>query len=497
MDDPFLLAHLIRPFFFDIGGKLSPVSIRDQMIRGRMIVDRAYERGIITPLPPGTEAGDEPGSTPNELLVIGAGAAGVTAALRAAELGVKATLVDSAAAAFTRQGGCRSRWVNPTQYDWPANHWGKGHYHWITPAMPLPWRAERSHLIAAGWRTLFNAARLHYWGLLTVLFRTYADNFVAASPGAPPPRLRADLLESKTGRPRWRGAAFGMVVSCVGFGTEKSTVPDDVHGMKHFYRGFSFWETDRFEETDLGTGDPSPNVLISGGGDGGLQDFIRTVTTKKAAEEVYASLPPHARRLLEAALYSAEDQAQRAYPWGHADSQDHHVVGGLHASHEKALDELWNSTSLMPALAQLLDGLIRDEVKTGDLSVTLAHRCSHFGNCYGMNRLLVLMLNRHLKEQYGVSALRPNTVVLKVRGATHHCAGVPATCHGKWHEVTFGQSDCGTRRGAEKPVGPPEDFNVVVIRHGIEPPAFYFAFGTRKFTRKSNPRQILPYHAAS
>ncbi len=124
MADPFLLAHAIRPFFFEIGGRLSPVSIRDQMIRGRMLVDRAVEAGLIN-------------QTSRPLLVIGAGAGGATAAIRAAQLGITTTLIEIAPTPFLRQAGCRSRRVDPTQYDWPVDHWrenrkvssvtGKGH----------------------------------------------------------------------------------------------------------------------------------------------------------------------------------------------------------------------------------------------------------------------------------------------------------------------------------------------------------------------------------
>jgi len=41
--------HLVAPLFFDIGGRQAPISIRDQMVRGRMAVDRAIEEGLIGP----------------------------------------------------------------------------------------------------------------------------------------------------------------------------------------------------------------------------------------------------------------------------------------------------------------------------------------------------------------------------------------------------------------------------------------------------------------
>ena len=42
--DPFLLAHQVAPRMFDLSGKLDPISIRDQMIRGVLLVHRASRR---------------------------------------------------------------------------------------------------------------------------------------------------------------------------------------------------------------------------------------------------------------------------------------------------------------------------------------------------------------------------------------------------------------------------------------------------------------------
>jgi hypothetical protein len=159
MADPFLLAHLVSPFFFDIEGTLSPISIRDQMIRGRMIVDRAVEEGLLN-------------RGARSLLVIGAGAAGATAAIRAAQHGVHTMLIDIAPAPFLRQAGCRSRWVDPTQYDWPVDHWAASRYPWKPPRMPLPWRANYANDLAVLWTMILNTAHMQYRGLLDVRYST-------------------------------------------------------------------------------------------------------------------------------------------------------------------------------------------------------------------------------------------------------------------------------------------------------------------------------------
>ena len=47
MADPFLTAHLVAPLQFELGGRLWPVSIRDQMVRGQLFVRRARRARLI------------------------------------------------------------------------------------------------------------------------------------------------------------------------------------------------------------------------------------------------------------------------------------------------------------------------------------------------------------------------------------------------------------------------------------------------------------------
>ena len=489
MDDPFLLAHLVRPFFFDIGGKISPISIRDQMIRGRMIIDRACERGLLGSNSTYRDSLDDRlARPPNRLLIIGAGAAGVTAAVRAAQRGIETTLIDVASGPFSRQAGCSSRWVDPTQYDWPVDHWDRSNYHWKPPVMPLQWSAHRAHQLAITWGRQFNLARIKHKRFLRVLYGTTASNFHFGVPPARP-RVSVDLHLPRGVIP---AASFDLVVSCIGFGTERSSVPLN-------YSSFRFWDTDKFEHHDLGLPHLNqPRVVISGGGDGALQDFLRIVTGFKSAKEICLALSTSAKNAIEATLQSAEDQAQRAYIWGYYPLHDHEVHGALHEAHRDAVDELWNNSSFRGALSKQLDGLIRPSILNNDLRVTLVHPCSHFSNCYGLNRFLVLLLAKYLTEKYNINTLRSYTGILEVKGCHHHiCNNHAASCYGREHEVTFCDLDCSVRPGQEEALRPPEIFDVVVIRHGITAPTFNVRIGKKVVQRKSNPRQILPYHAAS
>jgi hypothetical protein len=453
--DPFLLAHLVNPLFFDLGGRLAPISIRDQMIRARMAVDRSLEEGLIGFRRP--------------LLVIGAGAAGATAAMRAAESSVLAWLIDAAPAPFLRQAGCRTRWIDPTQYDWPVEHWQVGRYPWQLPPMPLPWVKRHANLTALAWSVALKRARRRHGRHLRVLFHTFLARQLLIR--------GTNTLRVMLGRHgKLLAADVGMVLSCVGAGTEKSA-----HGS---YTGFDFWSTDPFQH--LG---PDDKVLISGGGDGALQDYLRVVTRQSAAADIYSSLaiPP----AMERSLQSAEDQATRLYTWGAGPRHDHEPLRVLHESHAKLVEKLLPGPGSYPPDADLLDALKKLTSRTPD-TVTLMYPCNHFSRCYGLNRFLVLLLATYLSRYKGRATLLPERSLAQVAGVGHRCANSPVGCHGQGHTIIPElHSDCRTGKGpAVSPL--PGDYTVVIVRHGINPPPPLVA-GTRQIAQT---RQILPYHVS-
>src|SRR5579871_2990726 len=153
MPDPLLVAHAVYPFTFDISGRLTPISIRDQMVRARMIVDHAYQAGLIGEGRP--------------LVVAGAGAAGATAAMHAASrYKIQTLLVEKEKIPFGVQAYCSTRWVDPVQYDWPCTHWHEGHYAARAPRMPLFSRANYANILATGWTTQFYGALRTWRGIL-------------------------------------------------------------------------------------------------------------------------------------------------------------------------------------------------------------------------------------------------------------------------------------------------------------------------------------------
>jgi hypothetical protein len=469
MTDPFLLSHIVRPLHFDIGGNISPVSIRDQMIRGRVIIDRAYQQGLI--------------DLDRWLLVIGAGAAGVTAAIQGASYGVTTILIEQNPFPFGRQSLCRTRWICPTQYDWPIDHWLKGQFPWpgAGPPMPLPWSADYSNLLAALWNRELNVARSSYKNL-TLLSNTVVDRSMCEPDGAF--KVKNDLLEVHL-IPYGGRYEFGMALSCVGPGEERHKVND--------YAGFQFWETDPFEEPNFGLDIEEPRALISGGGDGALQDFLRAVTKKKSADDIYRGLLPYEfKGEIENRILSIEDQAKRSHLWSGTRQHDHEILSAIYELYQDLIDNLSHDHRIWPRIVEKIDDIM--DGSPDELNVKLVYPCRHFSKCYGLNQFLVLLIAKYLKMKYNHYPLQSNTVVLDVRGNDHTCQGNPAACHGKEHKVELGNADCDTMdrylRGQLVIIhNSAENYDVVIIRHGVKPPSY--TFGAQQI---ANVRHALPYY---
>src|SRR4051794_8447418 len=133
MPDPFLRALQCAPCHFDLGGFV-PFSIRDQLVRARLFVDRTCASVRLSR---------------RQILVKGAGVAGIAVASRAAALDIRSVIVEKGASSLGRFAECSSRWIEPTHYDWPHDHWLAGEL----PGLALPYRCDYAGPLAALWRT--------------------------------------------------------------------------------------------------------------------------------------------------------------------------------------------------------------------------------------------------------------------------------------------------------------------------------------------------------
>lgn len=443
MLDPFLSAHGVGPLQFELGGAWVPVSIRDQMVRAQLFVTRALAAGLIVPRTTSARG--------RALFVVGAGAAGATAALLAAQRGVDTFLLDHGQP-FSRQAACTTRWIDPSVYDWPHPTWRNPLYPQRSPGVHLAWRPGFAANVASHWATTLATGS----SSLTAL---YNRRLVALMPHRDSLRV---VHESTT--PPVAPLAYedvGALVSAIGFGTERCHVGPA-------YRGWGFWETDK-----LGAIAATDQVLISGAGDGALQDFIRVVTGFRGARDVYRILRPHLPATVEEEITHLETEADRNFLWGRDSGyDDHQLLQKLHDAYVRLTQRVLRSAQLSTKL--------RSIIRHG--AARLAFGCSHFGRSYPLNRFIVLLLSHHLDAPF-LSRWR----VVEITGSGHTCANDPNVCSGQQHALVLQQhDDC---RAEPTAVTLPATADTVVVRHGINPPGYVLAGH-----QAQAPRQMLPFH---
>jgi hypothetical protein len=468
------------PFLFDIGSSLQPMSIRDQMFRAYALIERILAAQIIQP------------KQTDPILVVGGGIAGVMAAVSAVQHQVPVVLVEREKL-FVRQIHSFGRFVCPTQYDWPAAHYLRGQYPLNGLKMPLSWKAGAAPEVLMAWNSQLNNAkgRADKLGLKTNFLDQRTATSFEGFQLLPEAGLVQIHLKSRKAPFNETFESFKVVIACAGFGAEKTWLPDD----NSTYKGYDFWQTDPYEKEDLGLKNNKPaRVIICGGGDGALQDFLR-ITTRSPAREIYRSLPDEVQQSIKERIYPVEDNAARCFIWT-VGALDHPIHHQLQVEHQNVVNDLFESSKTAKPIRKALGNLIRDFNK--QMTVKLVYPCDHFSNCYPLNRFLVLLVSKYLEMEFGMQqVLQPGTKVIDIQSAasTHQCEKSPSKCHGQDHELRGADADCfnfttaGTDPAGLKPIagGP---YNAVIVRHGVEatkPP-----LGKRASANPS--RQTIPYH---
>ena len=454
MRDPFLHAHQMGIRLFSIGGKLFPISFRDQMIRGQLFVDRAVERGVLEK--------NDPNHFP--LLIVGAGVAGISATLRALEHRVRVVLVERQDDALGVQANCQHRWISPTLFDFPVDHWRADQFPWpapLPPPPPLAWRADWAHKLVIAWRGILAEAEMNNRGLFTPRWNSQVDfDHVLLDPSGRFLAANVCMTDPRTGNKQVNPHNVAVVLLATGFGNEKCYLRPP-NSPRHPTWGYNFWQKDPYLKPNLGLpATQQPLVLISGSGDGALQDFLRIVTGGRRACEIYDQVPLPTDLL--GALQSAQERGMRLFNWGRGPIHDHTGLKQLHQEVEGVVAEFLRRGGT--ALRHSLDTLLHHPVPP----IQLLYECTHFSACYALNRFLTLLLGRYLEEQPGRgSVLLDKRRVVQITSTDGHvCQSNPRGCHGRTHEVTWiGVPDC--RQGVTSARG---TFlaNVLIIRHGID-----------------------------
>jgi hypothetical protein len=467
--DPFLFAHQrgVSSAVFDFSRLERGISIRDQMIRALMLARR---------LPAFLNARFG-GSIPRPVLIVGGGIAGITAGVALAESGIRVHVFEKDPMPFPLQRNCRSRWIDPHQYDWPLDHWGQ-------ESFPLAQSPIRS--VYASWTAdRANTIVKKYWApALPLQNMLRRQNFRPTCEFIGGRKVLLDKLQfdresllynvgncdsgvGETGEHSSGAVVYGeysSVVLFTGFGREITFAESQSDGVG----SPKFWETDRFE--DVHSGRASANVespvLLSGTGDGALQDLLRLTTRKKSARDVYLRLEAEGLAPDLARIQSAELRLERTLNW-HDRGRSDVVVDRLREDlHRVYLDEAQKTLAKANAVTVLTE-LTADAPQR----LILVSRRQAFDCIYGLNHFLGLILSEYLRDTQRLERLVVNDV-LEVRPA--------ADGSGAFEVVLSGTDAEAIVRGAR----------LVVLRHGVRAEDFL----TDAWPAAMVPRPLAPFH---
>jgi hypothetical protein len=463
-------------------GQYTPVSMRDQIVRASYLVDRLWRRGSLSPA--------------STLVVVGGGVAGITTTLRALGYGVaQVEMVDQARGFMSLQATNTSRMVDPVQYDWPATHWTQGKWPLPESANPRKYTAVTSMpptnlatQTAAQWAVKFcNLMN----GVMSRTNFTFHPNTVAKSWSRLDEADRCLLLSTDS---TTNGASASiradLIIFAGGFGGEKTTLQFQPSKVAHF-QSIPFWTTDDFQKHDFGIKDLEQGVLVSGSGDGALQDYVRLVTGLNTCAEVMNivldSLASISWRSQAEGLWHWEDHAQRVRRIARPDEL-HFIQERLHARYEELVGNLVNS----PDWDGVVSALDRKVGARPINKVYLAYKCNHFTWCYGLNHLvamIVIAYARWRSREQQFEPTLPYHAAIATKDPGHGCHGI---CWGNSHPVVLGK-DVQCKHDDEALSHWPEEnreiltYDGLVIRHGIDPTSM---FGKKV---KLRPQQI-PFH---
>lgn len=379
-----LLANKCAANTFDISSGMVYASMRDQIVRAQLLITDLHR----------------PDSKRARILIVGAGIAGVTAAICAAELGMEVVVLESENGAFQLQRGVTERMVGPFMYEWPSVMSESQSYPPLKGSLASgltnspTWNASSpisADDLAKQLVLWYDSVTPQYPDLRfcyefpAELTRNYVQEFVDAYSSIRP-------AEALAGAPELilpSGEAFmpDYIVLAVGMGTERTHLIDGTSEDENCVKGKRFWENDDFKshkEMDWDVG-------VFGGGDGALQDVLRLVTNFNHPLQFIDALEAAPDSIADdldvvlGELDSVEQQSRLLLTW----STDVYDLIDLKCQGIAA--RLMQKPSVISKVMSL--------IRPGKGTVTHVHRGKHFAKAYLLNRFCVHLIEFCMAHQ--------------------------------------------------------------------------------------------------
>lgn len=303
------------------------------------------------------------------ILIIGGGAAGITAALVALSLQIDGITVSNGTDFFQSQRDCRHRYLHPRIYRWPETGCESPEY--VPKLAGLRWIAGYAADVAQQWsgqtEELVADERFKQIPPIPNQFTVNSTSDITS------------LIRTAEGEQEW-----GMVLFCIA-PRENITVGS--------FSGIPFWEPDKLDLRQCGCSHEQPRILICGSGDGALQDFLRTSCPNKTIVELHRQLEQMFDVLAATKSYDIKTETQEL---ANLPRESFEI---LHARTRGIVDKVFSSPEGMAAVKGFVEGT--DASLANGRSVTLVWTRDYFRKCYFLNRFLALLVGKWREVSLG------------------------------------------------------------------------------------------------
>ena len=395
-----LLSLKVAPNVFDVSSGLVHVSLRDQIVRARLLV-----RDL---------AALVESEKCQRLLIIGAGISGISAAAAANQAGIEVLVVDTQDAPMALQASVDTRYVGPFMYEWPSTFYNKQTY---PPDDGSIWPGADNSVPKWNSKMPIKAS------VLAREVQSWLKNFLSKAGEVSSAEIRflmkvdpAEVLcYASNASGQWRNESFKLksaeswpggkvthvdefnpdyIILAAGMGDERCRLSVEDERTKNEEQlmsklvGKRFWQNDDLLDPKIG----GLTVGVFGGGDGALQDVLRALTRYDHPLEFIDDL--NSLQGVELALLSQtpilsaiEQQSRLSSTWNFSRSV------------YEVVDEKCEGVARGLAKNPLVRSRVFDSLKDGDGVVLLVMEQRRFSKTYLLNRFLV-----HLVEQCAIAA---------------------------------------------------------------------------------------------
>jgi hypothetical protein len=414
-------------------------SIPDRIKRGYCLVAHLFDKNIIR--------------EQTRIMIIGTGATGIAAACAAKDKNVTAFVADFLPL-FSLQRGCTTRFLHPRQYSWPDPKCEEAVWKWTPPIPPilqdaayaiLPWEAGPGNLIASHWTHWFDEVQAH--STPTVVQDNVAELTAIGAPAANGKRHGLEDLKRLFKQENCPFPDIEVVIVAKSHKEEKVRLEDAPR--QRDFQGFRFWEDDPYEEPGYGlpTG-TVPKAFISGGGNGGLQDYLRIVTQAQPIE-ILKSLQD---------AYANDQAAERTFLETFC-KQNHEEVDWHKC--EQAAQEALDAISKDHDAESKMRALVKFPFHAG-ATLKFVSKDSDYRNSYPLNVWPVLILSKFIKIISGEDTLLFNFTTKDIDPGQNSDGDGPWKYHGTTNRVFIKST---VQEGEEQEF----EANIIVLRNGVYP----------------------------